>query len=261
MRTFGERLKVKIMQAGINQNDLADILNVDRSTVSQWARNKCTPTEENLNAICAALDCDTDWLLGNTRQVNRNGSGAIDPTAYEAIKNIENEGKTMEFIELNKGTVWNVETEGGAKVRQAVIVSADFRARDRYVNAIFLNPEERGRIIVPVELETTMYVDCAKISLLTSDRIISYVGELSESEMSDVDMGMLEALSLMKNEDIDRLEKVAGEAKSEAERSEKIKEEKPAAMLDETQIKYMRLEAERDMYKEQFEKLLEKMIG
>lgn len=270
MNTFGERLKTKIKSSGMKQNELAELMELHYSTISGWVTGKCMPTEERLKTLCELLDCDADWLLGNTRQLNRNASGAIDTTMYEAIKNIESEGNNMD---CTKGTICEVETEFGARSRKAVIVSSDWRAGDKYLNAIFLTDEERGKIVVPIERGGTWYADCTKVTLITENRVLDFVGEATAQEMADIDAGIIEALGLphevtlkSSNDTIDDLNAkimiLELEKKNLKSHIKALEHENKNAIASTTPSEnVLRLQLERDLYKEQYEKMLNRLIG
>jgi|GEM_PF-1724410 transcriptional regulator with XRE-family HTH domain len=58
---------------GHSQKDLADILFVNQTAVSQWERGVSKPSPDMLLRICDVYNTTTDYLLGRTN----------DPTNYE----------------------------------------------------------------------------------------------------------------------------------------------------------------------------------
>lgn len=55
MKISGWKLIAYMARAGINNNQLADMLYVHPSAVSLWRCERANPTEENLRGICRAL--------------------------------------------------------------------------------------------------------------------------------------------------------------------------------------------------------------
>lgn len=66
MDTFGKRLKELRKSKGITQQQLADILSVDRTSVGKWETDKNLANNDILNALCAFFSCTMDYLLGRT---------------------------------------------------------------------------------------------------------------------------------------------------------------------------------------------------
>src|SRR3954468_8234291 len=61
---FAHRL-VSILDAQqMSQSQLATALGVSRSTVTGWIRHQKLPDAYLIHALCVALQCSADWLLG-----------------------------------------------------------------------------------------------------------------------------------------------------------------------------------------------------
>lgn len=260
MRNFGDRLKIKIKESGMKQYELAELMGLHYSTISGWVIGKNMPTEENLNTLCDLLGCDADWLQGNTRQLNRNASGVVDPTMYEAMKNIESEGKTMD---ITRGSMWEVEMDFGNKDnRKALIVSSNENTGDKMINVIFLNDADFGKIVVSIERGNAMYADCTKVSLIASDRLLDCIGEATEQEMADIDAGIIEALGLPGEVTVTNADEETKRLRYKCRELENYIADMKARVQPATPTEdLVRLQVERDLYKEQYEKLFNKMIG
>lgn len=48
----------------MKQKELADILNVSKSSISEWESGKHRPSTEQITNICNALEIDPNWLFG-----------------------------------------------------------------------------------------------------------------------------------------------------------------------------------------------------
>lgn len=57
------KLKACRERASLTQQELADILKVDRSAISKWETGEFLPRAEKLPAIAEALGCTIDELL------------------------------------------------------------------------------------------------------------------------------------------------------------------------------------------------------
>ncbi|MFS0657379.1 helix-turn-helix transcriptional regulator [Niallia alba] len=55
-------LKVKLAEKGISNNHLAEMLQVNKQTVSNWVSGRHVPPLETLFVICEILECDINDL-------------------------------------------------------------------------------------------------------------------------------------------------------------------------------------------------------
>lgn len=62
---FGKRLK-ELRHKKYTQEELADVLNVHKGTVSNWENGHRFPDEQTLIRLSDILECSTDYLLGKT---------------------------------------------------------------------------------------------------------------------------------------------------------------------------------------------------
>lgn len=64
MAEFKDRIKELRIKKNFSQQRLADILDVNKQTISQYERGVRFPTKENLEALCDAFNVSSDYLLG-----------------------------------------------------------------------------------------------------------------------------------------------------------------------------------------------------
>lgn len=70
---FGKRLKQIRIERGLQQEDVAEILNLHRATISRYENNQREPDINTLINIAKHFDISIDWLLGITdRKVSVN---------------------------------------------------------------------------------------------------------------------------------------------------------------------------------------------
>ncbi len=63
MNTLGERLSYARKKYGYTQNSLADTIGVSRGVIYNLEKNKTAPQAIVINAICAVLHINADWLM------------------------------------------------------------------------------------------------------------------------------------------------------------------------------------------------------
>ncbi len=62
---LGTRIKSLRIEKGLTQDDLAEMINVTKSTISYYENSKRTPTVTNLHLLAEALNVSFDYLMGN----------------------------------------------------------------------------------------------------------------------------------------------------------------------------------------------------
>ena len=186
---------------------------------------------------------------GNDRELRRNGSGYYDPTAYKALRNIEREANRMEY---KRGEIFKYNTTGGE--REILIVSSNERCEGYYLNALFLNDNASGNY-VQIVCGDLRYADCDKVSLVTSTNMGEYIRTATESEMLQVDNGIIDSLGLVLSDETDTTEQLIEEKRKSNAKDVELKE-----LRKKLEERTIRLETERDIYKAWFEKLIEKAV-
>ncbi|KEH91633.1 XRE family transcriptional regulator (plasmid) [Clostridium botulinum C/D str. BKT12695] len=88
MAIVHERIKKERIEKGINQPELAKILNVSKQTVSNWENGKRTPDADTLTKLADFFNCSVDYLLGKTDILSPNST----------IQNAINKSSTLELL-------------------------------------------------------------------------------------------------------------------------------------------------------------------
>ena len=65
MKDISIKIKAKRKEHGFNQQQLAKLVGVTTSAISQWERGETLPKGENLINLAKALDCKLLWLVSD----------------------------------------------------------------------------------------------------------------------------------------------------------------------------------------------------
>lgn len=66
MDTFGQRLKLLRKEKGLTGQQLGDMLNVAKITISRWENNKRFPDKDTLLKLTNIFNVTTDFILGKS---------------------------------------------------------------------------------------------------------------------------------------------------------------------------------------------------
>lgn len=187
------------------------------------------------------------------KELFKNGSGYSDPTAYKAFMNIEKERD--EKMDFKRGEIFEVEMNNSIYNKKALVVSADFRSGESYLNVILLTDEPKGNINVPIICEGKMYADCGMVSFITSNRLLRFIRKAREEEMAKIDEGVAKCLGI-------EIEPVYMDSNEEIERlqHELRKCNNIIPVCDNTE-ELAAAKAEAKIYKDLYERLLAKVMG
>lgn len=93
---FGHRLKKLRMQKKMTQQELGNLLNVTKVSISGYENETRSPDQDSLVKIAQFFNVSTDYLLGNTQDPT---DYPLDDRSFEVMARImESEGGI--FIEL-----------------------------------------------------------------------------------------------------------------------------------------------------------------
>lgn len=68
--TIGERIKLLRTKAKMNQKDLADKIDVSKSTIGMYEQNRRMPDTETVMKLAVSFGVSTDYLLGKNAPEN-----------------------------------------------------------------------------------------------------------------------------------------------------------------------------------------------
>ncbi len=81
--TLGEKIKSARKNAGLTQEQMAEMLMISRPAITKWETDKGMPDIENLKAISKLLDVSIDYLLSDGENIDLNViKEAIDLKSY-----------------------------------------------------------------------------------------------------------------------------------------------------------------------------------
>jgi len=61
--TFGDRMKIAREKKGLNQVQLAELVNISSPMINQVERGSRNATAPLISRLADVLDCTTDWLI------------------------------------------------------------------------------------------------------------------------------------------------------------------------------------------------------
>lgn len=193
---------------------------------------------------------------------HRNGSGYYDPTAHKALKNIEREEKTME---IKKGEIW--EMEAGNSLRIGIVIANHLG----YATVLLLNDEQRPERTIKLNAQGMKCADPGRVSFMNHKDFNKFIRLTTDEEFADIMKQVTEALGLEMYEPIpsasyDEMLKAQAELGREQRKTEKLLAEILQIMAELEELKNEKKDAvkamvEREVYKSQYESLLERVIA
>lgn len=114
--SLGQKIRVSRKSCGMTQEQLADVLDISRVTISSWENDDNTPTVENIVLISRALSVTTDYLLSdfaldpnlleereNKRDPNRQFLALFNSLAYDDQKEVIRYMEYRKYIKIDTG--------------------------------------------------------------------------------------------------------------------------------------------------------------
>ena len=192
-------------------------------------------------------------------ELKRNGSGYYDPTAFKALKKIERAEKEME---VKKGEIWEVEF--GSNLRTVLVIAA----HGSYSTILTFCDEPRERRTVQLNAQGMKYTEPGMLTYKFNDGFNRFIRLATEEEFADI-IGQVECalgldlnapipLEVYESNEIKRLQMEVEDLKAKNLKLEKGNTHF-ASMATDTNTTI--LKTERDLYKSQYESLLERVIA
>lgn len=71
MEKFHEKLKVLRKKQGLTQQEIADLVHVNRVTYTNWEKGKREPSFEKLSMLACIFDASIDYLLSENLEISK----------------------------------------------------------------------------------------------------------------------------------------------------------------------------------------------
>lgn len=275
--TFAERLNEKIIEKKLLNKDIGFECSCSGWLVSQWRNGHSKPDAERLKILAEFLGVTEEWLIYGKEEetekpddIRRNGSGYFDPTAYMAMQNMERGDRNME---INKGEIWQVNNQSGT------VMAVVLNVHENHCNILCLKDEkEEGS--VPVVAQGIKYTNPAMVSYKMKRGFISYIRTMKDTDFENlvckvrkslgfgdenakVEEPVKESGIVDHDAEIDRLKKLNADLTMEKEILKIQNDALNSAneQSDEIRISMAKVEAERDLYKQFYEQLFERVVA
>ncbi|MDD3337861.1 MAG: hypothetical protein PHS82_03295 [Lachnospiraceae bacterium] len=190
--------------------------------------------------------------------IRYNGAGYYDETAYKAMQTMDR-GGTSKMENVNRGEIWEMETNNGA--REVLVV----QTYERYATILMLFDTEQNENDVAIKSRGLMHTDCGRISYCFYDRMNEFVRALSSEEMDSVLYQISLTLDLPADVGAEPGEAYTATPPMQENNSEFVAE----ASDDEQEVRQMLMDSalelegvtrERNVYKDLYEQLLNRIV-
>ncbi|ETO38646.1 helix-turn-helix domain-containing protein [Thermoanaerobacterium aotearoense] len=85
---FANRLKSLREEKKLSQEELSQLINISRSTLSMYEINRRQPDPETLQKIADFFDVSVDYLLGRTDKRNIDTSNDVDERLHKVMQEL-----------------------------------------------------------------------------------------------------------------------------------------------------------------------------
>ena len=100
MNTLGQRLLYARKQKGYTQESLANLIGVSRGVIYNLEKDKSSPQEIVVNAICQALRINRHWLLSGMGEMKTDGEPTRKEKTLAELYQVAKELSTKEQLFL-----------------------------------------------------------------------------------------------------------------------------------------------------------------
>lgn len=186
----------------------------------------------------------------STNELLRNGSGYVDPTAYQALTAV---AKTQQGVAVKLGSIWSAYF--GTTVRKCVVMAA----HKDHANILVLNDEQRGYGSEQLETVsgTTYYATLPLLSYKFFEDFDAQEDSLDPAEFSRLWDLTLNYLGVPRT-GAPTSKPAKGAPDAEALRGELVKTQ---IQLQSAETRCIELTVARDLYREEYRELQERLIG
>ena len=111
MEKFHEKLKMLRKKEGLTQQEVAELVHVERGVYTNWELGNRNPNYENLSMLACVFDVSIDYLLGDYLEISKERYLKIKESDLMKTSNVF--PKRLKELRLKKGLT---QTELGEKV-------------------------------------------------------------------------------------------------------------------------------------------------
>lgn len=134
--TFGERLVEAREQIGLNQKQLAEILEITPTRLNYWEKDKRQPDVPMIKALARALQVTADYLIGNEPITSTKTAPSLSDEAMKLAKDYEGldrygkkQVRTTADIEIERMEDFTrIESDAAPKTKIIPLISNSFAA-------------------------------------------------------------------------------------------------------------------------------------
>lgn len=174
-------------------------------------------------------------------EIIKNGSGYYDPTAYEAIKKTDKKGK-KKMENFYQGDIVKCKQQNGTE-REYVILSV----HDKFSTVLMLGNDEK--MSFSIKSNGLKYAEPGMLQYMYNDNIICFIRSLTDKELNSLMNAVIDSLGYDFG-----LDSAAAETTLEPVVKEVFVENQ------QTVEELTKAKAERDVYKNLYENLINSMI-
>ena len=88
MEKFHEKLKMLRKKKGLTQQEVAELVHVERGVYTKWELGKSNPNYENLSMLACIFDVSLDYLLGDYLEISKERYLKLKKQKEEEKKNL-----------------------------------------------------------------------------------------------------------------------------------------------------------------------------
>ncbi len=182
---LAEKIQILRKEKGYSQEQLAELCQVSRQSVSKWEADIALPEIEKLMILSNFFGVTIDVLLrdeltiNRTREVHTCGLNAIKEKEIEIFEGIlmkesVEDDSIIDYLSINKVELWNV--GGHPKYWTALYFTSAERNLPELLSKVMISGEENGNWFVDFKSGNTKYI-------VFHERILKYtIGNQTEKD-------------------------------------------------------------------------------
>ena len=204
---FRYRLKKLRTKNHITQKELANLLDVDQTTIAKWEQGQQQPSIEKLNKLTKCLNIDINYLFGKDYQTIKIINYILDPNnIYDNQWLNKNEIHQITSLLNEQNTLKET-----FKNNENLITLKEIIKNDNKINNIILNNELIKQNIVNIDYQEKNY-DTNNLTYINNQvcsqiqkNVINQILNLNDEETAKLDIYIYHIKRKTKNEEVMRM--------------------------------------------------------